>query len=117
MGKSYQVYVEDGITICRFSEVAEHAALEKAIKEALELDETGLRLWVFAKGTNISTGELKGLIALSDGRQRKPSKAAFVATDDLTFGLARMQASYREGERLSSRVFRDEAEALAWLRG
>jgi hypothetical protein len=47
-----------------------------------------------------------------------PSRFAIVAPGDLTFGLGRMYAVYREQDRRSTkevRVFRSMDEALAWL--
>ena len=43
------------------------------------------------------------------------TKGAFVADDDLVFGMSRMYQMLREGSPVEHRVFRDLDEALAWL--
>ena len=48
----------------------------------------------------------------------QPSRFAIVAPGDLTYGLGRMYAVYRETDRRSTktvRVFRSMDEAVAWL--
>ena len=46
-----------------------------------------------------------------------PSRRAWVASDPLVFGMARLVEAYREmaGAREEFRVFYDRAEALKWL--
>ncbi|MFC1575068.1 hypothetical protein ACFL5A_00275 [Gemmatimonadota bacterium] len=43
------------------------------------------------------------------------SRRAFVADQDLQFGIARMYQAMTEGTGAELRVFRDEAEARNWL--
>ena len=44
-----------------------------------------------------------------------PSRVAYVAADDLTFGLTNIQAAYREVGGFEDQLFRDEESAMAWL--
>lgn len=43
------------------------------------------------------------------------SKLAFVVDSDLAFGLARIFMAYSEDSKITHEVFRDLAEARAWL--
>ena len=53
------------------------------------------------------------------GRERieGPSRVAYVAGDDLTFGLTNIQAAYRNVGGFEDQLFRDEASAMARLNG
>ena len=44
-------------------------------------------------------------------------RMAFVASEDLEFGLLRMWEIFREGEGVQTSVFRDREAALEWLTG
>lgn len=46
---------------------------------------------------------------------RAPSRSAFVVAGDLEFGLVRVFGAYREERGVEVAVFRDLAEAAAWL--
>jgi hypothetical protein len=47
----------------------------------------------------------------------RPNRAAFVVSDDLSFGLVRAFEVYREQKGLSTaRVFRTRTAALEWLK-
>jgi len=54
-------------------------------------------------------------ILQSGGRVENPGKMAIYAPTDLTFGMARMFQSYRDGTAIDVQVFRAEDEALAFL--
>jgi len=45
-----------------------------------------------------------------------PSRVAFVAPDDFTYGLLRMFEVYRKEEQHTIMVFRTKQEALKWLK-
>jgi hypothetical protein len=47
--------------------------------------------------------------------QRAAVRLAVVAPQEVMFGMARLYAAHREPSPMEVRVFRDRAEALAWL--
>ncbi|MFQ5350627.1 MAG: hypothetical protein ACE5EG_09320, partial [Thermoanaerobaculia bacterium] len=80
--------------------------------------ETGVsdrRIWYLTENFSFTAEEIKNIAAR--GRVHWPSAArvAYLAADDLTFGLLRMFEVFREQENYQTRVFREEQEALEWL--
>jgi hypothetical protein len=53
---------------------------------------------------------------LGEFKDRIGRRCAVLATSDVNFGLSRLGAVYSEGVGVHVQVFRDRAEALAWLR-
>jgi hypothetical protein len=78
--------------------------------------EADLRLWDF-RGCDItlSSDELREVGEVGQTLDRRTSRVAVLVDSDLNFGLMRVHEVHRESERTGFRVFRDEAEALAWL--
>lgn len=81
-------------------------------------DAPRLRLWDLSCGVQFDNREIRQ-IANAALRQAQPpgSRVALVGPDDLSFGLGRVYAAYRESEQTHVEVFRTREEALAWLRG
>ena len=115
MDKKYRIEVRDGITIVRFHAMPGVDDLLRAIDDAFEADETGRRLWVLEKGMDLSSDAMRTVAQYANAKWDTTSKSAVVAPQDLTFGLARIHEAYRDRARHENRVFRDEAEAVAWL--
>ena len=72
------------------------------------------------KADHLSSQGIRNLAKLNEEMHRdtKPVRVAFIAADDLGYGLARMSRPYihdNRGENI--RVFRDEESALEWVRG
>jgi hypothetical protein len=65
----------------------------------------------------ISEAELTGLAkgAMRVGERLGPGKVAFVAPDDLTFGMSRMHEIVAGGSPREMATFRDLSAAHAWL--
>ena len=53
--------------------------------------------------------------AFSKGDVTKESRIAIVASEDVVFGLGRMYQAFRGEETVQLEVFRDAADARAWL--
>lgn len=53
---------------------------------------------------------------LGEFKNRIGGRCAVVAASDVNFGLSRLGAVYSEGVGVHVEVFRDRAQALAWLR-
>jgi hypothetical protein len=52
---------------------------------------------------------------LGDYKERVGGRCAVLASSDVNFGLSRLGSVYSEGVGVSTSVFRDLPEALAWL--
>ena len=77
-----------------------------------------LRLWDFRKSEfNPSDSELKKIAMHAAGGDEGPSKIAMLVGSDFSYGMSRMYYAYRSNEKAEVNVFRDEADAMNWLRG
>jgi hypothetical protein len=76
-------------------------------------------LCIIQPGTilQVTRAGLQGAGVLNDSRNidRRVHRVAIVAPDDVAYGLARMYEAYQADSPSQTRVFRAEAEALAWL--
>ena len=76
------------------------------------------RLWILPEHLDGGAFDFEELrkIGSTGESLRVTGKAAIVAPSDYVFGLARQVTLIREDDPDRFRVFRTEAEALAWLR-
>jgi 23S rRNA C2498 (ribose-2'-O)-methylase RlmM len=76
-------------------------------------------LCIIQPGTilQVTRAALQSSGVLNDYRNidRRVHRVAIVAPEDVAYGLARMYEAYQAGSPSQTRVFRAEAEALAWL--
>ncbi len=115
--KSYVLEVVDGISVVRFLREATLSDVFAALDEIVARGVTRRQLWIYSFGGNADSSELKMLAQKGIDLWPVPSKSAVVAPDDLTFGLARMYVVlFRKHEGLEMRVFREEPEAVLWLK-
>lgn len=115
MGTHYLIESKDGITTIRFSTSPGLDEICKAIDDVVEKYPSGLRLWDFSNGFNLTDADLKKLGEYGKSKFAIPSKVAVVAPNDLAYGVARVHDVYRENQFLEQRIFRTEQEARAWL--
>jgi len=116
MDKCYSIEVIDGITTTRFFRKAKMSAIIEAMDEVLAKHLSPLRLWEFKAGADIDSNQIRDIARYGQKIWPTPSKAAIVASDNLSFGLARMHDAYRVQELHETRVFRTEEAALKWLK-
>jgi len=65
---------------------------------------------------DVRFGEVNDLAAnRRTGRLKNPIKSAFLAVTPLQFGLARTFQTLNDNPQITVRIFRDEAQARAWL--
>ncbi len=92
-------------------------AVMDAMTDAGEFSES-LRLWDLQQcELQVTTQELRDIAAIGNTRDRPSSRVAILAGQDLTYGLARIVTALRESGALMVEVFRQEEDALAWLKG
>lgn len=116
MDKCYSIEVIDGIAITRFFRKATMSEIIEAMNEVLENHLSPLRLWEFKAGADVDSNQIKDIARYGQKIWPVPSRAAIVASDNLSFGLARIHDAYRVQELHETRVFRTVEAALQWLR-
>ena len=116
MKKNYTINIIDEIVTTRFSKKPNLTEAKNALDEVLEMGNFRLRLWVLEDGINLCNEEIEEIARYGKEKWPVPSKAAIVASDDLSFGIMRVHDVYREHEGHQIHVFRTEPEALAWLK-
>ena len=106
----------EGLTIIRVPARPTLQRLLEIVAEVATTDDCRRRLWDLTKGFDLSAEEIGKLAAR--GREHWPiaCRVAYLAGDDLAYGLLRMFEVFREQENYETRVFRDEDEARAWLK-
>ena len=86
------------------------------IDEVAKLDDGHRRLWDLTKGFSVTSNDIRQIAEYGKQVWPHPSKVAYVASDDLAFGLLRMFEAYREGDGYQTRIFRTEDEAITWFK-
>ena len=115
MGKKLLVEEMDGITTLRLTRQMTLEEFLGVLDDTLELGLTNRRLWDANRHFDFSAEEIRAIA--NHGKKIWPGAArvAFLAEDDLTFGLLRMFEAFREQENYQTKAFRDEEEAREWL--
>lgn len=112
--------VENGITIAHFTSMPDIDAIREILRELAENYPQDLRMWDMRDIVIDQTqDELRQVATHSATTFSRPSRTAFVASDDLTYGVLRIFEVYSEQETQQSqtRVFRSLEEATGWLLG
>lgn len=73
------------------------------------------RLWLLGKHLRLTPDEMSEIGDYGREKIQGASRVAYVADDDVTFGLTNIQAAYRNVGGFQDQLFRDEESALAWL--
>ena len=105
-GDLWVIEVRDGITL---------VDVERLMHEMTSA-EVNYRLWYLPHAINLSPEHVRDLSMLANGQSFRSQVSAVVCPHDLTFGIGRMFESLAEADGRKVRVFRDQDEALAWLR-
>ena len=100
------IEVRDGITI-------------EAVKQLIgDMSEAQIRyrLWIIPTAINLAVDLVQGLSMFSNSQVFRSQVSAVVCPHDLTFGIGRMFESLAEADGRRVRVFRDQDDALSWLK-
>lgn len=116
MDKCYSIEKNNGITKICFFRKPKMSELKKAMDDVLEKGDCDLRLWEFKAGVVLDTSQIEEIAQYGEKIWPVPSRAAIVAADDLSFGLARIHDVYRDQNRRETMVFRTIQEAIKWLK-
>ena len=117
MWKPYTIENIDGITQIRFHRAPTYSDARAAVDDIAANFPYDKRLWDLSNVTfDFTIDELRSIAEYGKLTFTQPSKAAFVAPEDLAYGELRAFEVYREESgHAAVRVFRTRQEALAWL--
>ena len=74
------------------------------------------RLWDFREAAfNFSQHEIIDIAAYASLADEQPSRVAMLVSEDLSFGVSRIYEAFRYNDLTRINVFRDKAQAIAWL--
>lgn len=112
----YRIETSQDLTSVTFLSEPSLADLREALRDVHAQPSGRLRLWDYS-GTRVSMNgeEARALAAFARTLDRPPTRVAILVATDVEYGIARMHLAWRDEQGMESRVFRDRAEALAWL--
>lgn len=74
------------------------------------------RLWDFREASfDFSQHEIIDIAHYASAADDRPSRVAMLVSEDLSFGVSRIYEAFRHTNLTRINVYRDEAEAIAWL--
>ncbi len=109
---------DDYLTITLFGPVSKNDA--RGVIDAITRNGTIMhsrRLWDLRECEfTLNSDELMELASIARSRDPEQGRGAVLVGKDLTFGLLRIYQAFRESESNDVMEFRDEDEAIAWVR-
>ena len=117
MDSGYAIEEQDGVMIIRLNRTLTKEEICSIIDAIAELGDTTRRLWHLGNFVRLTPEEMSDIGVYGREKIRGPSRVAYVADDDLTFGLTNIQAAYRDVGGFEDQLFRDEESAMTWLHG
>ena len=87
-----------------------------AVEASEGFDPNGVELWDLSAVTvDLTTPQVKQLAARARRKSNRPKKVALLVSSDLSFGMLRMYAAFRDEGQVELNVFRDVDVATQWL--
>ena len=118
MSETYSIEVIDGYTKIDFFVKPEFSEAQACIDDLALNYPYEKRIYNLGKaGITFTTDEIIAIVVYGKSKLIRPSLVAFVASDDLTFGLMRQLEVYRGDDDSGTQVmvFRTEQEAAHWI--
>ena len=106
----------DGIIIVRFRHTPDALGLVDALDEVARIRPGKLRLWDFSCGADLAHEDIQSVANHANSIALPAGKVAVVAPQDLTYGVFRILAVYREEKQVDVEVFRAGNAAICWLK-
>ena len=116
MSRNYSIENADGVTTIRLQRSLTLDEMFEMMQHVAHTDECNRRLWDVTEKFSFTSEEIKKIADRGRILWPSASRVAFLAVDNLSFGLLRMLEVFREQETYETRVFRDEQAALKWLK-
>ena len=116
MSNDYTISHENGITKVKFFIQPTVDLAKQIIDEIVDKYPYDKRLWDISNiEFDFTLAEIKIIAEYGKLKFINPSKIALLAVDDLAFGEMRQFGVYREEDKVHTRVFRNQQEAIDWL--
>ena len=115
MSSNFVVEQQGGITTIRILRSLKIDDFLGMLDEFAKVEVHDRRLWDTTNNFNFSADEIRQIAVHARSVMPGAARVAFVAADDLTFGLVRMFEAFRDEEGFRTKAFRDEASARTWL--
>ena len=115
MNPGYAIEERGDVMVITLTRSLSKAEIFSIIDAIAELGSPTKRLWLLGSHVRLTPEEMSDIGEYGREKIEGPSKVAYVADDDLTFGLTNIQAAYRNVGGFEDQLFRDEESALAWL--
>ncbi len=117
MDPGYSIEDRGDVTLIRLHRTLRKQEILAIIDVIATMGKREKRLWLLGKHLRLTPEEMSEIGDYGREKIRGPSRVAYVADDDVTFGLTNIQAAYRNVGGFEDQLFRDEESALAWLSG
>lgn len=115
MDPGYSIEERGDVTVIRLLRLVNLEEILEIIDVIATLSNREKRLWLLGDHVRLTPGEMSEIGNYGRDRIKGFSRVAYVAADDLTFGLTSIQSAYRRAGGFDDQVFRDEESALEWL--
>lgn len=115
MDPGYSIEERGDVTVIRLRRSLNKQEILAIIDVIATLGPREKRLWLLGNHLRLTPEEMSEIGDYGREKIRGVSRVAYVADDDVTFGLTNIQAAYRNVGGFEDQLFRDEASALAWL--
>ena len=112
---SFTVEQRDSVGIYRVRPGVPPSDMMDIMKQVAAADPPARRLWILSGVALYDPQAIRHMATLARRLWPKPCRVAYVATDDISFGTGRMYEVHRHEDFYTTRIFRDEEEALAWV--
>ncbi len=117
MEPGYSIEEQGDVTLIRLRRVLSKQEILAIIDVLATMGKCEKRLWLLGKHLRLTPEEMSEIGDYGREKIQGISRVAYVADDDVTFGLTNIQAAYRKAGGFEDQLFRDEESALAWLSG
>lgn len=117
MDPGYSIEEREGVMVIRLKRSLSKQEIFSVIDVIAESGSPAKRLWYLGNHVRLTPEDMSDIGAYGRDRISGPGRVAYVADDDVTFGLTNIQAAYRNAGGFEDQLFRDEQSALAWLLG
>ncbi|MEP5837473.1 MAG: hypothetical protein ABJ322_07125 [Marinobacter sp.] len=113
--RGYSISDSGDVTIIRLHRDFELPELLAMIDDVAQTTSGDHRIWDLGDYFSFTGEQIRQIADYGKNAVRGPCKIAYVAPNDLTFGLLRMYEVYRSEDGVQAKVFRTEADATDWL--
>ncbi len=115
MRRGFSIEDRGDVTVIRFLRTVSKQEIFEIIDVIATRGQCNKRLWLLGEYLRLSAEEMAEIGEYGRTTIAGPGRVAYVADDDLTFGLTSIHAAYRKTGGYEDQLFRDEASAMAWL--